>query len=207
VLPRDRSFPIKYWGINNRDSDDTLRIGIYNGYSKAEKWKSLSTGVVQPVSQITDVSYVLAQSLGDLAPGDTVILGFVFIAGESSEEIIASIPRARQLWDTLMTRVNPAGIAAAPLPAAVSPLVDVHPHPVVAGSGAVYANVGGLAGEELRCTLFDVLGRPLGEVWRGRLAADRQSLRLALPELSPGMYFLRAETAGRVGGRRMLVLR
>lgn len=207
VLPLNRAFPINYWGINNRDSDDTLRIGIYNGYSKAEKWKSLSTGVVQPVSQITDVSYVLAQSMGDLAPGDTAILGFAFIAGESSEEIIASIPRARQLWDTLMTRVNPAGIADAPLPGAVNPLLEVHPHPFLAGTSAVYATVRGLAGEELRCTLFDVLGRALGEVWRGRLAADRQTLRLALPQLSPGVYFLRAEAAGRVGGRRILVLR
>jgi hypothetical protein len=106
VLPLERSFPIKYWGINNRDSDDTLRIGIYNGFSKAEKWKSLSTGVVQPVSQITDVSYVLAQSLGDVARGyDDSGLRFHCRREQRGDHRFHS--RARQLWDTLMTRAKP----------------------------------------------------------------------------------------------------
>ena len=62
--------------INNRDMDDTLRIGIYNGFTKAEKWKALALGTVMPVTDVTDVSQVISSGPVDLQPGDTLVAGF-----------------------------------------------------------------------------------------------------------------------------------
>ncbi|MCZ7556894.1 MAG: S8 family serine peptidase [Bacteroidia bacterium] len=195
VLPLSVEYPVTYWGINNRDNDDSLTIGIYNGFSKAEKWKALSRGIVRPVSQITDVSFTIGNAVGDVAAGDSVVVGYALIAGESLAEIIASVPAARKMWDTLATAWDPTSVTDIALPRSELLRLGVHPNPLE-GRRDVAVSLDVASQRAVRLKLFDMLGRQRADFGSVELLPGRTLRVLYLPEIPSGTYYLRAESPG-----------
>jgi serine protease len=197
VLPLSVEYPVTYWGINNRDNDDSLTIGIYNGFTKAEKWKALSRGIVKPVSQITDVSFTIGNSFGDIQAGDSVVVGYALIAGESLGEIIASIPAARKMWDTLSTAFDPTSVGDVIQPGHDLLTLSVHPNPLE-GRRDVAVALDVDSQRSVRLKLYDMLGRQRADFGSVELLPGRTLRELNLSTIPPGTYFLRAESPGLV---------
>ncbi len=190
VLPLSSEFGVNYWGINNRDMDDTLRIGIYNGFTKAEKWKALALGTVMPVTDVTDVSQVISSGPVDLQPGDTLVAGFALIAGESIREVTDAVPHARDRWTSL---IRPIDITAAHGPAPVAGDVRLHavaPQPLRTGQ-ALTVDFSLSAPGETRFDLYDLRGRFVMRLGSTDLPAGRQQQSFFLPAMAPGAYFIR----------------
>jgi serine protease len=204
VLPLATETGVKYWGINNRDSDDTLRIGIYNGFSKAEKWKALSQGIIKPVSDITDVSQVISSGAIDLPAGDTLVAGFALIAGETVREVTDAVPHARDAWARV---IRPIDITAVRAPAALpvnARILAAAPQPLRAGQ-PLRIDLEMARESTVACDLYDVRGRFMARLDNRVLPAGRQQQILFLPRISPGTYFLRLSSGGEVSA--MLPLR
>jgi len=199
VLPLAQEFPVTYWGINNGDSDDSLRIGIYNGFTKAEKWKALTTGVIQPVTNITDVSYVIGNALGDMQPGDTVVLGFALIAGHSIEEITDAVPIARAIWDTLVSHSDPTPVETMAAPPMLPKILSLSPHPLLSGDAELRVESLLPSAGAVTLRVHDLLGRLRYTSQSIEASAGRMQHAFRLPSLSPGSYVLtvtqRAHTA------------
>ena len=196
VLPLSTEYPVTYWGINNRDNDDSLTIGIYNGFSKTEKWKALSKGIIRPVTQITDISFTIASALGDLPSGDSVVVGFALLAGESVTEVLASIPAARKMWDTLSNPFDPTFVEG---PAFVNPegfSMSVSPNLLRGGIRSVTVGFGVARSTAFDLRLYDILGRVRAEFGKVELLPGTSMRRIELPLLPGGLYFLRAEGQG-----------
>ncbi len=179
-----------YWGINNRDNDDDMRIGIYNGFSKEEKWKALTSGVVQPIAGITDVSQLLSIGPVDLQPGDSIIVGFALIAGETPFDVMASVPDSRALWDTINRKFNATNLSQpAVLPAQLQ-INGISPHPVRPAAGTMSVDLSTSNSGSVRADLFDLLGRHVATLFDQWRPAGRHVVPVFLPAMASGTYIL-----------------
>lgn len=193
VLPLGTETGVTYWGINNRDIDDSLRIGIYNGFSKAEKWKALSQGVILPRSDVTDVSQVISSGPVDLPSGDTLVLGFALIAGETIRQVTDAVPHAREVWTRVLRPIDITS-AASP-PSASSPrILSVSPQPLRAGQ-PLRLDFDNPSAGTVKLDLCDIAGRFLVRLSDSELASGVHTLRVRLPRLAAGSYLLRLQEA------------
>ncbi|MDX9759673.1 MAG: S8 family serine peptidase [Bacteroidota bacterium] len=196
VLPLSSEYAVKYWGINNRDIDDSLTIGIYNGFTKAEKWKALSLGIVKPKSDITDVAHVVASGPVDLPPGDTLVAGFAIIAGSTVREVTDAVPVARDIWTRVLRPITTTGGTTLPSMPVQAEIRSVFPRPFTAGQTLHIETATGRT-EAAVIDLYDAGGRFVLRLADTMLRAGRQQQHFALPRLAPGMYYLRLRTAAR----------
>ena len=91
-----------YRGINNDEADPTNPSwGTYDGYSDAEKWESLSAGVVHPALGPGDVAHAIATGPFELAAGDSVEVGFAFLGGDDLDALRAHADAAALKWTHL----------------------------------------------------------------------------------------------------------
>ncbi|MCB2205166.1 S8 family serine peptidase [bacterium] len=179
-----------YWGINNRDNDNDTRIGIYNGFDKDEKWKALSSGIVQPIAGVTDVSQLLGMGPVDIEPGDSIVVGFAIIAGDSPSDVMASVPNARALWDTINRLHNAtAVIPVAPVPSQLT-LHSVSPQPTTLSHGSITLDVEMAKSGNLSVELYDLLGRNVATLMQQWRPSGRQHIPLFLPNIPAGNYIL-----------------
>ncbi len=95
VFPGD--YPVQYRSIHNSSE-------IYDGYTDSEKWQHLSGGI-QAISQDfpEDYSCVLGAGPIRIASGDTAVLGFALLAGESLDDLKANGLAAMTRWQMLMS--------------------------------------------------------------------------------------------------------
>jgi hypothetical protein len=206
VLPLSTEYPVRYWGINNRDNDDSTTIGIYNGFTKSEKWKALSTGIVRPVTQITDVAFTIGSALGDVQPGDSTVVGFALIAGESIAELIASIPAARKMWDTLSLGLDPTDVRELTRPVEYALTISVHPN-LIEGDRSAAVALDAVRPLAVNLRLYDMLGRMRVDFGRMELQPGRTLRTIDVGSLPGGSYFLRAEGPGTVRTTSLRLLR
>ncbi|MBR9977206.1 MAG: S8 family serine peptidase, partial [Bacteroidetes bacterium] len=203
ILPLNQDLDVTYWGINNRDRDDSLRIGIYNGFSKEEKWKALSLGVILPVSDITDISQVIAVGPHDLPSGDTLVAGFALIAGESVREITDAVPYAREVW---ARRLRPVDITSTHMPSHHPATLLLHsaaPQPLSAGQ-SLLVDVGIARATDVRFDLYDLRGRFIARLSETSLSAGRWQLSLHVPSVAAGTYILHMHDGQSVSAPRFL---
>ncbi|MFA6233745.1 MAG: S8 family peptidase [Bacteroidota bacterium] len=190
VLPLSTEAGVTYWGINNRDADDSLRIGIYNGFTKEEKWKALSQGVIMPVSDITDVSQMIASGPVDMQPGDTLVAGFALIAGGSVREVTDAVPHARDIWARIIRPIDLTSARRVDERPEGMQLLGLAPQPLRAGE--ILRLDLAMPGEGVvDFDLYDLRGRFIQRLASRGLSAGRRQVTLAFPRISAGAYLLR----------------
>ncbi len=192
VLPLSTEAGVTYWGINNRDSDDSLRIGIYNGFSKEEKWKALSFGVIKPVSDITDVSQMIASGPVDLQPGDTLVAGFALIAGESVREVTDAVPAARDTWARIIRPIDLTSASGAGIIPETIRVYGISPQPLRSGQSLRIELAVHKSGQT-QFDIYDLRGRFVMRLTDQFLAAGRQQHAFVVPRLTAGTYLLRIQ--------------
>jgi hypothetical protein len=185
-----------YWGINNRDNDSDTRIGIYNGFSKEEKWKALSTGIVQPIAGVTDVSQLLSMGPVDLQPGDSLNIGFALIAGDTPQDVMASVPHSRAMWDTINRLFDPTDIA---MPTALPEGMQLHgiaPHPATLSNGSITLDISTVESGTLQIELYDLRGKHVATLASNARLAGRHRIPIFLPNMATGVYVLHLKSLG-----------
>lgn len=189
VAVLSHSAPALYCGIENGDQDQLPVFGIYNGFSKSEKWSALSAGIVQPFTNATDVSHVVSTGPYFLSPGDSVEVAFLVGAGESFEDLRAQLGDARAQWARV---TSPTDVMEPAMPDNLR-IESLYPLPLRGTEFPLMIRLYVVRPENLTFILRDVRGR---EIVRQRriLPAGVQELPLSLPAtLGAGMYFLEVD--------------
>jgi subtilisin family serine protease len=201
VLTRGK--PTHFTSVNNPDPDSKDVIGIHNGYTKDEKWRSMSGGVWHWQSSISDISQIIGNGPYTLNPGDSCVVAFALTAGLTPAEVLKLTPKALDAWKN---RINPVTAIDAPsLPGGFG-IAAVYPNPVRAMAPLSVAFDLPSAGSAT-LALHDALGRQVAVLADGMLAPGRHIASHSGFRLTAGTYFLRLSTAGRTETRPLLIMR
>lgn len=173
---------VNFYAIDNDGTGPEL--GVYDGFTRQEKWTTLSSGIARKQSRVTDVSMVLAAGPLQLAPGDTARVAFALVAGMTLEEVRRAASAARQAAaslgiDTVPWEPFPRQMAA-----------GVFPHPWMPGAPAPELILRLPEQRYVRIRLIDELGREVALVAEGLMQPGQHSLRLSPAALGSGAYFL-----------------
>lgn len=90
--------------INNAGNDGGW--GIYDGFSDAEKWQSISGGVSKTQAGAGDVSYVVAGGPFTINAGDTLNIAFAVLAGDNLSSLQSSLNKSKQKWNQILTSID-----------------------------------------------------------------------------------------------------
>jgi serine protease len=75
--------------------------GIYDGFSKIEKWEAISGGQTITTMVPGDVSFVIASGPHLIRKNRFIELGFALVAGEDSAALVTHTQAAQNLWQQL----------------------------------------------------------------------------------------------------------
>ncbi len=106
----------------DNDGNTSTNPGVYDGYTKAEKWLTISSGIARVQSSVTDASAVIAAGPFRMEPGATEQIVFSIFAGRNLADLRSAAERARQTAQQLLgvTPPHPSehtiGISVLPSP-------------------------------------------------------------------------------------------
>ena len=92
-----------YYAIDN-DATAADTFGVYDGFTDAEKFASISSGIYRRnagVSGAKDVSLSVGAGPFSIAPGDTIDVGFAIVAGENLDQILQAADTAITEWPVI----------------------------------------------------------------------------------------------------------
>lgn len=160
--------------------------GVYDGYTKAEKWRTISSGIGRSRSSVTDASAVIAAGPFRMEPGATEQVVFSIFAGRNLDELRSAARRARETAQQLLG-ISPPDVSGKSIS------LQVSPNPVSENYLTVQYRLP--VSTELTLTVADVLGRSLTTISDNRISPASGAITIPLEsEWAPGTYFLVART-------------
>lgn len=196
---------VSYRAIYNDDQAfENPSWGIYDGFSDAEKWESISSGVQFTQSGPGDVSHTIAAGPINIASQDSIQIGFALLAGTELVDLLANADAAQQAWDTLFPELS----SSLPgVPTAFS-LPQNYPNPFNPTTSIRYDIA---TATKVELTIYNMLGQKIRTLVSenknpGTYIAQWDG-RNEVGQAPSGVYFYRL-TAGEFSQvRRMLLLR
>lgn len=80
------TYPVNFYAMDN-NGEETDNIGVYDGFSKAEKRITMTGGIQRQESNILDISMVMSAGPFSLKSGETKTIPFAIFAGKNLEEL------------------------------------------------------------------------------------------------------------------------
>ncbi|CUT04864.1 S8 family serine peptidase [Candidatus Chrysopegis kryptomonas] len=184
------------WFINN--AGDEL-WGIYDGFTKSEKWEALSyKGVKRTSAGAGDISVVISGGTPILRNGDTLKIGFAIVCGDSLKILRNAVAKAKERWNLIITDTGSQGVIPEKFV-----LYQNYPNPFNSETTIKFdlpepANVS--------IEIFDLSGRKIKDVIKEqRFEAGTRSVKFKADNLPSGVYIYRVK-AGKFSGTGKMVL-
>lgn len=194
---------VSYRGIWNDEAlPENPSWGVYDGFTKAEKWQCLSGGIVNPEAGPADISHSIATGPFDISPGDSVVVAFALLGGTDLADLQANADEAQSAWD--------APVDAHPLPASFSWKLEPNvPNPFNPTTSIVFELA---RPSEVTLDVFSVSGRLVRRILQERRVAGRHQVfwdgTTSSGVLVPsGTYFCRLQAGGVQRTRKMQLLK
>jgi len=186
--------PHTLFAINNAAAAQSgLGFGIYDGFSADEKARSLKAGTSVTRIPSGDISTVVATGPYHIMPQKEAVVGFVYVYGNSLEELRTAVAAAKALnW----VKVNKPGIVASddqqPDLPFTTRLHGNYPNPFNPMTTIVYEL--GQAGN-VALGVYNLLGQQVANIKNEYHTPGRYNATFDASRLSSGIYFLRMTTA------------
>lgn len=130
--------------------------GVYDGYTKTEKWTTISSGIARTQSSITDASAVIAAGPFRMEAGATEQVIFSIFAGRNLSELRTAAERARQTAQQLL------GITPSAPPSSQDTRISVSPNPITSDHLSVEYSVPDTG--TMSIVITDLLGQTVATV-------------------------------------------
>jgi serine protease len=174
--------------------------GVYDGFTKSEKWNALGGGVSDTARGPSDISMVIGLGPHPLSPGDSVTVPYALMAAMTLSDLRATAQRAIRKWE-LIRDLNDYE-ALTPFTFALS---QNYPNPFNGGTIIRYT-VERQANVTLK--VFDLLGREIETLVHRVQSPGSYDVRFPQSKtLASGVYFYRLESDGHSFVRKMVYIR
>ena len=187
-----------FWAINNQGGDGGF--SIYDGFTDAEKWQSLSNGIAKTQAGAGDISHVTSGGPYSIQPYQTIHIAFAIAAGNNLDELRAAIANAR--------------IKHAQIPASINDdemnltcgyyLYQNYPNPFNPSTKISWLSP---VGSMQTLKIFDVLGNEVAILvneWKG---AGYHEIEFDASKLASGIYYYQLRLDNFIQSRKMILLR
>ncbi len=187
---------------------------IHQGYTDAAAFSFLSGGLSQAASDsLDDWSQLLASGPHAIEPGDSLVVAWALVTGESLDDLQANARAAREKYrGSLALAASGAGQSSGTRLPREFELGQNRPNPFNPSTTIDYRLPAGTEAMPVRLTVYDLRGREVIRLveatqaggfysvqWDG---SDREGRRVA-----SGVYFYRLEAGGRSTVRKMVILK
>ena len=189
-----------YWAILNSDNGSGVNWGTYNGFTPAEKWQALSSGIGKSKAGVGDISEVTSGGPFTIPAGDTLQVAFAVAAGNSLNDLRTAINSARTKYSQLITGVI-NGKNTIPFSYNLS---QNYPNPFNPSTVINYqiAKAGNVT-----LKIYDVLGREVSSLVNEEKPAGSYSYSFNASTLSSGVYFYQIRSGSYISTKKMLLLK
>lgn len=175
--------------IDNDGGNGLAPPSIYDNFIRAEKWRTMSSGIARTNSNITDISLVIGAGPFSLGVGETQQVCFVLAAGTSYEEIARGVSATTH-------RAMEMGLNAAPfvpLPSS-DRIILIESGPVVkVGTHAVHFSV--RSKTPIMLDVVDLLGSRVSNLVEDlNVSTGTHSMPVTIQPVATGAYFVRLQT-------------
>ncbi len=178
---------LNYFAIDNNGTGAT-NPGVYDGFTRSEKWMMLSGGIGRKQSSITDASMAIGAGPIRLPAGDTVRVAFALFSGYSLAELRATAESARQT----ARKFDLGSGGYQPLPAQDT-ITALYPNPPSAGE--IFIDFSISDNQLIWLEVFDVPGRRVGVIIGGEYRSPGiYTEKFNTSMLAPGRYYIRMRT-------------
>lgn len=181
------------------DADD---FGIYDGFSDAEKWLSLSAGKTGILERGPgDLSLVISPEAFTLASGEEHEVAFIVAYGLGYDDLRAQIENARYRLEHPVF-VEEEQHAAIPERFAIT---SIYPNPF---NPLTTICISLPEPAVVSLDVFDILGRRVQRLYHGSRNSGTHAFTLNGKDLASGLYFVRLQdTGGRRSLRKMMLVK
>jgi len=188
--------PFNVYAVDNDGSGGSL--GIYNGFTKAEKFGAMSTprAAAGTAGSGGDVSVMVASGPYAINGGDSIKVGFALLAADSLSALQAAAQAADLMFMAITSVQEPPAVAFA--------FPGAWPNPA---GGDADIRITLAAATDVELTLFDAAGHRLQVLANGTLAPGQHAVPVKTAGLSDGLYFIRLRTEDRTEVRKFLLSR
>lgn len=176
-------------------------VDAASNFTGAEKYTCLSNSRPQAGNTLStgnDVIQVVSTGPFNLAAGDSVIVAFALLAGDSLADLQQSAANAQIKYDGI-TSVNNISAASGD-----GTLLQVYPNPVQ-GDVQITYTVNKASVNTVDISLADVSGRIVYKKQIGQLQQGKNQISLPTTGFSKGIYFIRADDGESVLVNKVLI--
>lgn len=190
------SAPVNHYAIDNV-SGGAGGVDIYDGYSQAEKYTTMSTSrsIAGATGNGADVCDVVSSGPFTVPANDSITVAFALIAGDDLTDLQASAADAQLMWDGIPT-------AMVEIHNTSSAILNTFPNPANDATEIKY-NVAETGYSEIR--IIDATGKLVTILGAGEKPAGTYSVRLETANLPDGMYLVQMITAQGTITRKLIV--
>ena len=174
-------------------------INVYDGFTDAEKWTTLSSGIVAGQIGAGDISHVIGSGPYNIAPGDSIDVAFALAAGNSDADLDQAISNARSKW-TGITSFKDFGNE---LPGSFA-LGQNFPNPFNPETVVRYALP--VAGNTV-VTVYNSLGQKVATLVNEFKEAGNHQVSFNAANLPSGLYFYKLESGNFSAVKKMMLLK
>ncbi len=186
-----------YFGILNDGSDGG--INIYDGFSHAEKWQTISNGIGKSQAGPGDISEVTSSGPYTIAPGQTIDVGFAIAGGSNLNDLRTSIANARSAYQSIITDVKNEKTVVYSYELSQNYPNPFNPNTIISYSLPKSSYV--------KLIVYNMLGQKVADLVNSFREAGKHEVNFNAVNLSSGVYIYTIRAGNFVTSKKMLLLK
>jgi len=197
-----------FYGIANDCLDGG--IGIYDGYTDASKWLTLTNGLNKTNAGPNDISCVISAGPFNIKADSTLIVAFSINAASNLEALQSSVINSRIKYNSLITDILENNNQ---LPTVFS-LEQNYPNPFNPSTTIKYSIpsiktslLGGVGGGFVTLKIYDILGCELATLVNEYQKSGNYEVNFDATQLTSGVYFYRLQSGSFVDSKKMILIK
>ncbi len=185
-----------FWAIANGGDN---QFQIYDGFSKAEKWQTLSNGIGKSTAGPADISEVTSGGPFSIPAGKSIDIAFVLTAGNNVEELRTNVKNAREMYNNLLANNN--GGEEIPLKYNLS---QNYPNPFNPGTKIDYEIP---EGGQVTIKVYDILGNLVKTLINENKEPGIYHVKFNADGLASGIYIYQLKVNSFTSTKKLVIIK